>query len=83
MMVVIHFMKLNTALGVAQNYKLMPLGIIIVAILLMITLGFFNIRSLVRKWKHNPGSWFDLLVGIVITLVAIGLLTFFLFKNHI
>jgi len=61
----------------------MPLIVIIVAIVLMIVLGFVNIRSLVRKWKANPGSWFDLLVGIVITLVAIGLLTWQLFKNHI
>jgi len=61
----------------------MPLAAIIVAIVLMIVLGFVNIRSLARKWKANPGSWFDLLVGIVITLVAIGLLTWQLFKNHI
>jgi hypothetical protein len=61
----------------------MPLSIIILAILVMITLGFFNIRSLVRKWKANPNSWFDLLVGIVITLVAIVLLTYFLITKHI
>ena len=61
----------------------MPLGIIIVGILVMIGGGFLNIRSLVRKWKANPDKWFDLLVGIVITVVAIGLLTYFLFKNHL
>ena len=61
----------------------MPLAAIIAIIVLMIVLSFVNIRSLVRKWKANPGSWFNLLVGIVITLVAIGLLTWQLFKNHI
>jgi hypothetical protein len=33
---------------------------------------FFNIRSLIRKWKANPRFWFDLLVGIVISLAALG-----------
>jgi len=61
----------------------MSLGIIIVGILVMIIGGILNIRSLIRKWKANPDKWFDLLVGVVITLGAIGLLTYFLFKNHI
>jgi len=25
----------------------------------------YNIRSLFRKWKHNPMSWIDLLIGIL------------------
>ena len=49
--------------------------IVIIVLLGIIGLGIYNVRSLVRKWKHNPGSWFDLLVGIVIWAVAIGLLT--------
>ena len=61
----------------------MSLGIIIVGILVMIVGGILNLRSLIRKWRANPGKWFDLLVGVVITLLAIGLLTYFLFKNHI
>jgi len=61
----------------------MPLGLIIVAIVVMMGAGFYNIRSLIRKWRANPGSWFDLLVGIVIWLVAIGILAFVLIKNHL
>ena len=34
----------------------------------------YNIRSFIRKWKANPASWFDLLVGIVIfSAGAIGI----------
>lgn len=33
---------------------------------------FLNIRSLIRKWKANPRYWFDLLVGIVISVAALG-----------
>lgn len=32
---------------------------------------FFNIRSLIKKWKANPGSWLDLLLGILISVAAI------------
>jgi len=31
----------------------------------------FNIRSLIRKWKANPGKWADLLPGIVISIGVI------------
>jgi len=50
----------------------MTLGTIIwVIVVCLISLGItgligYNIRSFVRKWKANPGNWFDLLVGIVI-----------------
>ena len=49
--------------------------IVILVLLGIIGLGVYNVRSLVRKWKHNPRSWFDLLVGILIWGAAIGLLT--------
>jgi hypothetical protein len=42
--------------------------------LVIIGLGIYNIRSLIRKWKANPQHWFDLLMGIVIWGVAIGAL---------
>ena len=47
---------------------------VIIVLLGIVGLGVYNIRSLVRKWKANPGSWFDLLVGIVIWIAAIVLL---------
>jgi hypothetical protein len=50
--------------------------VFVILVLLGITgLGVYNVRSLIRKWKHNPGSWFDLLIGILIWALAIGLLT--------
>jgi len=61
----------------------MSLPIIIVALILMIGLGIYNIRSLIRKWKANPGSWFDLLFGILLWTVAIGILSYFLITKHI
>ena len=61
----------------------MPLPIIILAVLLMVGAGVYNIRSLIKKWKDNPGRWDSLLVGIVLWTIAIGAITFLLFKNHI
>ena len=61
----------------------MPLPVIIIVLLGMIAAGVYNIRSLVRKWKHNPSKGFDLAVGIIIWTAAIVLLGFFLIKNHL
>ena len=33
-----------------------------------------NIRSLIRKWKANPGSWIDLLIGLVFSGIVIGVM---------
>lgn len=61
----------------------MPLAIIIIAIVLILAAGAYNIRSLIRKMKANPGRKFDLLVGVLIWGAAMGLLIWQLFKNHI
>ena len=61
----------------------MPVAIVILAILVMIGLGIYNIRSLIRKMKANPSRKFDLLVGVVIWTVAIGALTYFLITKHL
>jgi len=49
-----------------------------IIILLAIIVGsvgiFFNVRSLIRKWKANPKSWFDLLVGLVFSAIVIGVM---------
>jgi len=50
-------------------------SIIILLAILVGSVGiFFNVRSLIRKWKANPKSWFDLLVGILISVIALGVL---------
>jgi len=49
--------------------------------LIIIGLGIYNIRSLIRKWKANPHHWFDLFVGIAIWMVAIGALVVVFIKN--
>ena len=36
--------------------------------------------SLIRKWKHNPGNWFDLLVGIVVSGIAAGAVWWIIIK---
>jgi len=51
----------------------------------LITLGvlgllIYNIRSLVRKWKFNKGSWFDLLIGIIIWTVGAGAVIWIVIK---
>jgi len=61
----------------------MPLPIIILALLVMIGAGIYNIRSLIRKWKHNPNRWDSLLVGILIWTAAIAILGYFLITKHI
>ena len=61
----------------------MNLGLIILVGVVILVGGTLNIRSLIRKWKHNPDKWVDLLVGVVITLAAIGLLTWQILINHI
>ena len=48
----------------------------LVSMLIVAGLGIYNIRSLVRKWKANPKSWFDLLVGIVIWTLALCALAY-------
>jgi len=47
----------------------------------LVGLGIYNIISLIRKWKHNPNSWMDLLVGIIIWLAGLGAMAFILFKH--
>jgi len=49
--------------------------IIFVILVTLGVLGLFayNVRSLIRKWKYNKGSWLDLLVGILIWTVGAGL----------
>jgi len=61
----------------------MPLPIIILAILIILGAGVYNIRSLIKKWKADPDRWDSLLVGIVLWTIAMGALTFLLIKNHI
>jgi len=39
-------------------------------------LAIYNIRSLIRKWKHNPGSWLDLLMGILIWCAGIAAMVY-------
>lgn len=56
-------------------------GIIIVALLVILIAGIINIRSLIRKWKHNPTSWGDLLIGIIIWGVAFAVLFLQLLKH--
>jgi len=42
-----------------------------------VTVGIgFNIRSIIRKWKANPGSWKDLIPGILISIAAIAAMVF-------
>lgn len=48
--------------------------IVLISIVVVVALGIYNIRSLIRKWKANPRNWIDLLVGIAIWGVAIGVL---------
>jgi len=36
--------------------------------------------SLIRKWKHNPSSGIDLLVGIVISLIAVAAVWWIILK---
>ena len=61
----------------------MNLGLIILLGVAISVGGFLNIRSLIRKWRANPDKWFDLLVGVVITLAAIVLLVHSILKNYI
>ena len=56
-------------------------GIIIVALLVILIAVIINIRSLIRKWKANPGSWLDLLIGIVIWGFAFVILFIQLLKH--
>lgn len=48
--------------------------IVLLSIIIVTGLGVYSIRSLIRKWKVNPRNWIDLLVGIAIWGVAIGVL---------
>ena len=61
----------------------MPLPIIIIALLVVIGAGIYNIRSLIRKWKANSNRWDSLLFGILLWIAAIVLLTYFLITKHI
>jgi len=61
----------------------MPTWIVIIVLLGMIAGGIYNIRSLIRKWKHNPNRWDSLLVGILIWTAAIVILGYFLITKHI
>ena len=56
-------------------------GIIIVALLVILIAGIINIRSLIRKWKANPGSWSTLLIGILIWGFAFTFLFIELLKH--
>ena len=51
-----------------------------VSIVVVIGLCIYNIRSLIRKWKANPKSWFDLLVGMIIWGAAIAVLIYIFFN---
>jgi hypothetical protein len=52
-----------------------PWNIILLLFIIAGSIGiFFNTRSIIRKWKANPKKWFDLLVGILISLFALGIL---------
>jgi hypothetical protein len=50
--------------------------IVLILILPFIGLGIYNIRSLIKKWKANPQHWIDLLVGIMVQVIATGVLIF-------
>ena len=49
--------------------------IIVVTMFGVIGLGTYNIWSLIRKMKHNPNNVFDLLIGVFVWLLAIGILS--------
>ena len=61
----------------------MSLIVNIISILLIIGVGIWNIRSLVRKVKANPSNKFDLLVGVVIWSIAIGVLIYMFIATNI
>lgn len=50
--------------------------IVLISIVGVLGLAIYNIRSLIRKWKHNPGSWVDLLMGILIWGAGIAALVY-------
>lgn len=55
----------------------MTLWVIITVVIMVGIMGLsvYNIWSLIRKLKHNPNNAFDLLVGILVWLLAFGLLS--------
>ena len=53
--------------------------IVLISIVGVIGLSIYNVRSLIRKWKANPGKWIDLLFGILVWGAGIaGLVYIFL-----
>jgi hypothetical protein len=50
--------------------------IVLISLVGVIGLSIYNIRSLIRKWKNNPGSWVDLLMGILIWGAGIAALVY-------
>jgi len=55
--------------------------IIVIVLVFIIVMSIINIRSLVRKWRNNPDSWGDLLIGILFFGVVIGVLVIQLLKQ--
>lgn len=47
--------------------------VVLLAIIGFLVPAFINIRSLIRKWRAGA-KWYDMLFGIVIWLVALGVL---------
>ena len=61
----------------------MSLPINIIAIIVIIGVGIYNIRSLVRKMRANPNRKIDLAVGIVVWTLAIGALIYMFIRTNI
>ena len=55
----------------------------VASILVIIGLGVYNIRSLIRKYKfpENKSARFDLAVGVVVWLIAIAGLIYIAIKQ--
>ena len=53
-------------------------GLVLVIIIIM---AFYNIRSLIRKMKHNPSKKIDLIIGILVFGTAAVLVGIQFFKH--
>lgn len=55
--------------------------IVLLSIVLIIGIGIYNIRSLIKKLKYNENNWIDLMFGILIWLGAIAGLVVIFIRN--
>jgi hypothetical protein len=59
----------------------MPLIVNIIAILIIVGVGIYYIRSLLRKMRVNPNRKIELAIGIVVWTWAIGILIYMFIKT--